>query len=89
MIGTPKKIGNSKEFGESSNWDHWGFSQFEPPVEELSWGGPRSTHTYVADIQLEFHVVPEQLEQGLTQKLLPVCGICSIDWAAFSGLNVK
>jgi hypothetical protein len=29
----------------------------------------------------------EQLEQELCQKLLPVCRICSISWAALSGLS--
>ena len=32
---------------------------------------------YVADVQLDFPVGPELLEHGLSQKLLPVCGICS------------
>ena len=43
-------------------------------------------HTYVADVQLCLHVGPK-LEQGLSQKLLPVCGICSSSWAALSGLS--
>ena len=45
--------------------------------------------TYVANVQLGFHVGPEQLEQGLSQKLLPVCGICSSRWAALSGPSGK
>ena len=32
---------------------------------------PRPPCTYVADVQLGLHVGPEQLEQGLSQKLLP------------------
>jgi hypothetical protein len=39
--------------------------------------GPRPPHTYVADVQLGLHMDPEQLEQGLSLKLLPVHGICS------------
>ena len=31
----------------------------------------------MTDVQLGFHVGPEQLEQGLSQKLLLVCEICS------------
>lgn len=31
---------------------------------------------YVAGVRLSLHVVPEQLKQGSSQKLLPVCGIC-------------
>ena len=38
-------------------------------------------------MQLDLHVSPIQLECGLSQKLLPVCGICSSSWAALSGLN--
>ena len=36
-------------------------------------------------MQLGLHVGP--VEQGLSQKLLPVCGICSSSWAALSGLG--
>jgi hypothetical protein len=38
-------------------------------------------------VQLGLRVGPEQLEQGLSQKLLPVCGICSSSWAALLGLS--
>lgn len=44
-------------------------------------------HTYTADMQLDFHVGPEQLELGLFQKMFPVCGICSSIWVALSGLS--
>ena len=47
----------------------------------------RLLHTCVADINLGLHVDPEKLEQGLSQKLLPVCGICSSSWVALSGFN--
>ena len=42
---------------------------------------------YKADVQLGLRVDPEQLEWGLSQKLLPVCGIGSSSWAALFGLN--
>jgi hypothetical protein len=29
------------------------------------------THSYVAEVKLDLHVGPEQLEQGLSQKLFP------------------
>lgn len=32
---------------------------------------------------------PEQLEQGLSQKLWPLCGICSSSWSALSVLSGK
>jgi hypothetical protein len=49
--------------------------------------GPRSARSYVADVQIDLHVGPEQLEQRLSQKLLPECGICSSSCAALSGLS--
>jgi len=38
-------------------------------------------------VLLGLHVGPEQLKQGLSLKLLPVCGICSSSWAALSGVT--
>ena len=38
-------------------------------------------------MQLGLHVGPEQLEQGLSQKLLPAHGICSSRQAVLSGLS--
>ena len=35
------------------------------------------------------HLCPEQMQRGLSQKLLPVCGICSSRWADMSGLCGK
>jgi hypothetical protein len=43
--------------------------------------------TYIADVQLGLYLGPEQLELGLSQKLLPGCEICSTSWAALSGLS--
>ena len=40
-----------------------------------------------ADVQLDLYVGPKQQEQGLSQKLLSIHGICSTNWAAFSGLS--
>jgi hypothetical protein len=62
-----------------------GLSETEPPTTEHTWTGPRPSCTYVADVQLGLH--PKQLECGLSQKLLPVCEICSIIWAVFYGLS--
>jgi hypothetical protein len=63
-----------------------GVSESEPQTKEHIWAGPRSPCTYVADVKLGLHVGPKQLEQGLSQKLLSVCGTCS-SWAALSGLS--
>ena len=38
-------------------------------------------------VQLDLHVGPEQLELGISQKLLPVGGKCSSSWAALNGLS--
>jgi hypothetical protein len=62
-------------------------SESEPPTREHTQAGPRPPRTYVAGVQLDLHVGPEQLEQGLSQKLLPVCGICSSSWDALSGFS--
>ena len=48
----------------------------EPPSKEYKWAGPRPPHAYIADVQLGYLVGPK-LEGGLSQKLLPVHGICS------------
>jgi hypothetical protein len=37
--------------------------------------------------QLYLHVSPEQLDQGLSQEMLPVFGVGSKSWAALSSLN--
>jgi hypothetical protein len=37
-------------------------------------------------VQLGLHVGPEQLEQGLSLKLFPVCGMDSSIWDALCGL---
>jgi hypothetical protein len=50
------------------------------------WLEPRAPCTYIADVQLGLHVGPEQLEQGLFLKLMPVCWIYSSTWAAWSGI---
>lgn len=61
------------------------------PQEDLSYkhsqAGPRPLCLYVADMQLDLHVSPEQVEQGLSQKLLSVHDICSTSWAPLSGLS--
>ena len=38
-------------------------------------------------MQLDFHGSPKQLEWQRSPKLLPLCGICSSNWAALSGLS--
>ena len=37
--------------------------------KEPTWAGPRPPHTYVEDVQLGLHVVPEQLKWRLSQKM--------------------
>jgi len=38
-------------------------------------------------VQLDLHVVSKQLEQWLSQKSIPVRGICSTSWALLSSLS--
>jgi len=66
-----------------------GFSESEPPTKEHTTAGIRLPHTYVLDVQFGFHVGPEQLEWGLSQKLLPICGICFFSWTILCGPSGK
>ena len=50
---------------------------------------PPYTQTYVADVQLGLHVGFPTTGVRLSLKLLPVCGICSPNWAALSGIIGK
>lgn len=69
----PKGDRNSTERQtEPTNLDHWGISESETPIKEQTQAAPRPPHTCVADVLLSLPVGPEQLEQGLSQKLLPV-----------------
>ena len=43
--------------------------------------------TYIPDVQIGLHVVPEHLECRLFYKLFPVHGICSFSWGAKSSLS--
>jgi hypothetical protein len=65
----------------------WTSVKTEPSTKEHTQAGPRPPHRNVADIQLGLHVGPEQLELGLSQKLLPVYGICSYSGAVLSGFR--
>lgn len=37
------------------------------------------------EVQLSLLVDPQQLERERSQKLLPICGVCSSSWTALSG----
>ena len=62
---------------ESTDLDSWSLQESEQPTKQHTWAGSRPLCTYVADVQLGLYVGPEQLEWGLSEKLLPVCGIHS------------
>jgi hypothetical protein len=55
--------------------------------KEHTWAGLRPPHPDVADLQLGLLMGPKKLEQGLSQKLSSVHGICSSSWDAWSGLS--
>ena len=83
----PKGDRNSTERPtKSTNPNPWA-TQSEQPTKEHTQTGPRPPCTYVADVQFGIQVGPKQVEQRLSQKLLPVCGICSSNWAALFGLS--
>jgi hypothetical protein len=44
-------------------------------------------HIYETNVYLGLHVGPKQLEQELSPKLLPACGICSSVRVALSSLS--
>jgi hypothetical protein len=69
---------------ESTNLDPWRSQRLSHQPKEHTWAGPRPP---CSDVQLGLHVGPEQLEWELSEKLLPVHGICSTRWAALSGLS--
>ena len=81
-IAAPRGIGTIQE-----HHGPLGLSESEQPTKEHTRAGPSPPHTYVVDMQLGLYVGPQILEQGLSQKLLSVRGICSSSWAAFSGLS--
>jgi hypothetical protein len=82
----PKGIGTPQEDQQSQlTWTLR--AETEPPTKEQTQAGSRPPHTYVADVQLSLHLGPKKLEWGLSQKLLPVHGMCSSSWAAMSGLS--
>ena len=85
-----KGIGTPQEDQQSQlTWTLGALNLNHQPKNVRGLSGPRSLCSYGADVQLYLHVGPEQLKQGLSQKLLPVCRICSITWAAFTGLSGK
>ena len=72
---------------QSTNLDPWRVSGTELPTKKHTWTGPRPPCSYVADVHLDLHTGPEQLEEGLSQNLLPIHGISFTSWATFSGLS--
>jgi hypothetical protein len=70
---------------ESTNLDPWGLSESEPPNKEhrLDLGLPAHMKQMCS---LAFMWVLNNWSRGLSQKLLPVCGIYSI-WAVLSSLS--
>jgi hypothetical protein len=76
-IGGEDPEGDRNSIGrqtESTNLDPWGSQSLNHQPKNtygLDLGLP--TFMYLLDL----HVGPEQLEQGLSQKLLPICGIYS------------
>ena len=51
-----------------------GLSQPEPLTKEHAWTGPRPSYTYVADVQLGLHEVPNNLNKGYPKSCCPYVG---------------
>jgi hypothetical protein len=66
---------------DSTNVDFCGYQRLNHQMRAYTdW--IYACHTDVAELQLYLHEALKQLELELSQKLLPVCGICSSSWAA-------
>ena len=82
-----KRTGTPQEEQQSQlTWTLGGSQRLNHQPKSIQEWTALQPDTYVADVQLGLHLSPK-LEQGLSQKLLPVCGICSSSWAALSGLS--
>jgi hypothetical protein len=57
-----------------------------PTNQRAHTGWTWASCTYIADVQLGLRE-ETTWSGGLSQKLLPGCGICSSSWAALSGLS--
>jgi len=67
------------------NLDPYG-SQSEPSTKEHTRGRP-TAFPHICSRCAAWSSYESQLEWELSQKLLPVCGLCSSSWAALSGLS--
>ena len=85
----PKEIGIPQEDQQSQLIWTLQLSESETPIKEHTKAERRTPCTNITDVQLDFPVGPEQLEWGLSSKLLPAHEICSTIWAALSGLSGK
>ena len=62
-------------------------SESELPTKEHTLHGSMYLSTYVKGVQCGLYEGLEQLDQGLSQMLLLVNGICSSSWAALFSLS--
>ena len=63
---------------DQQNQQNWtlGLSKTEPSTKVHKMAKLTTPFIYITDIQLDVHEGPKQGEQGLSHKLLLVCGIC-------------
>lgn len=66
-----KGIGTLQE-DQQSQLGHLEITEYEPATKEHTSAGPRPPCLHVADGQLDLYVGPEQLEHGLSPKLVSV-----------------
>jgi hypothetical protein len=83
VIGSSRGDSNSiRKPTESNNQDLWALSEIEPPIKEYTRASPRHTpipgQTYVADVQLGFHVCSSADKVGFIVKAV------AYQWIPFS-----
>jgi hypothetical protein len=83
---TSKGIGTPQESQQSTNLDPWGSQSLNHQPKNVQ-RAPRPLCIYVVDVQLGPYMGPRQLNLRLSQKLLPICEICSSSWTALHGLS--
>ena len=67
--------------------DPSGSQKLKALTKEHTQSGSKTPCTQVADVQLGLRVASKQQKRGLSQTLLPVCGIRSSRLTALNGLS--
>lgn len=71
----PKETEMPLEAKSQLTCDSWEFPETEPPKQKKGRAEPKPPHICSRYAGCS-HVVPQQMEQGLSLNLMPVCGFC-------------